>query len=154
METLTDKKYLLKKFPGKGGWTYAEVPEISQNSKNPFGWVCVKGSIDTYSFDKFKLMPMGNGKLFFSVNATIRKKIKKAAGDWVHLKLYADETPTELTDELKECFEINGEGLIQKFETLSKKDQHKHLDAVYSAKTEEQKTEKIVKLIDKLHLIN
>lgn len=25
---LVDKDYLLQKFEGKGGWTYAEIPEI------------------------------------------------------------------------------------------------------------------------------
>jgi hypothetical protein len=24
---LTDKEYLLEKFPGKGGWTFARIPE-------------------------------------------------------------------------------------------------------------------------------
>ena len=27
-EPLVDKEYLLEKFPGKGGWTYALIPKI------------------------------------------------------------------------------------------------------------------------------
>ena len=62
---LVDSLYLLKKFPGKGGWTYAEIPEVLQDKDNPFGWVKVSGNIDGYELKQYKLMPMGNGKLFY-----------------------------------------------------------------------------------------
>ena len=42
METekpLVDKDYLLEKFQGKGGWTFAKIPEILQNKHSPFGLV-------------------------------------------------------------------------------------------------------------------
>lgn len=39
---LVNATYLLKKFPGKRGWTYAEIPEVLQNKNNLFGWVKVK----------------------------------------------------------------------------------------------------------------
>lgn len=31
---LLDRKYLLEKFPGKGGWTYTAIPEVIQNKKH------------------------------------------------------------------------------------------------------------------------
>ena len=34
---LVNRKFLLEKYPGKGGWTYAAIPEILQNKNNPFG---------------------------------------------------------------------------------------------------------------------
>lgn len=75
---LVNSEYLLQKFPGKGGWTYAAIPEILQNKNNPFGWVKIKGSIDGFKLKQYKLMPMGNGKLFLPVKSEIRKKsIKK-----------------------------------------------------------------------------
>jgi len=43
---LVNNTYLLKKFPGKGGWTYASIPEVLQDKKVPFGWVKVCGTID------------------------------------------------------------------------------------------------------------
>ena len=58
---LVNQDYLLQKFPGKGGWTYAEIPEVLQDKHAPFGWVKVKGSIDGYQFKNYRLMPMGNG---------------------------------------------------------------------------------------------
>lgn len=47
-EPLVDKEYLLEKFPGKGGWIYALIPEILQDKYSHFGWVIVNGSIDGY----------------------------------------------------------------------------------------------------------
>ncbi|MEY3398621.1 MAG: hypothetical protein RL220_1215, partial [Bacteroidota bacterium] len=79
---LVDKAYRLEKFPGKGGWTYARIPEILQDKHSPFGWVRVKGSIDDVEFSSYHLMPMGNGQLFLPVKADIRKKIGKKEGDW------------------------------------------------------------------------
>ena len=47
-ETLTDQSYMLEKFPGKGGWTYAAIPEIQPDKKSWFNWVKVKGYIDDF----------------------------------------------------------------------------------------------------------
>ena len=77
MEALVDNVYVLEKFPGKGGWTFARIPEISQDKKQPFGWKKVRGTIDGYEIRKYHLMPMGNGLLFLPVKAEIRKKIGK-----------------------------------------------------------------------------
>jgi hypothetical protein len=80
---LVDKKYRLEKFAGKGGWTYAKIPELLPDKNNPFGWVRVRGSIDAVELTGYHLMPMGNGHLFLPVKAAIRKQIKKQEGDWV-----------------------------------------------------------------------
>jgi hypothetical protein len=48
MKPLINKNYTLEKFPGKGGWTFARIPEIVKDKKNAFGWVRVKGSIDGF----------------------------------------------------------------------------------------------------------
>ncbi len=104
IKPLINKEYQLKKFPGKGGWTYAEIPEVPQDKNSPFGWVKVRGSIDGYELKFYKLMPMGNGKLFLPVKAAIRKIIGKQAGDFVSIKLYKDETHITIPDEIVECF--------------------------------------------------
>ena len=31
VKPLVNREYLLEKFPGKGGWTYALIPEILQD---------------------------------------------------------------------------------------------------------------------------
>lgn len=86
---LVDKDYLLQKFEGKGGWTYAEIPEIPM-PKTSFGMLKVKGKIDSYEFSNVHLMPLGNGHLLLAVKSEIRKKIKKQVGDTVHIIIYED----------------------------------------------------------------
>ena len=56
MQPLVNNDYILEKFPGKGGWTYAAIPEIIQNKSNPFGWVNVRGFIDNYEIQHYKLI--------------------------------------------------------------------------------------------------
>ena len=45
-------------------------------------------------------MPIVNGMLGLSVRTEIRKKIKKEAGDYVHVILYLDDEPLEIPEEL------------------------------------------------------
>ena len=146
---LVDKKYLLEKYPGKGGWTYAAIPEIIQNKLSPFGWVKVKGKIDEHEIKNYKLMPMGNGKLFLPVKAEIRKKINKKEGDWVNVILFEDNSPTEIPTELLDC--LKEESIAYKtFLSYTDGQQKEFIDWIYSAKTDTTKVERIVKTIDKL----
>lgn len=148
-QPLTDKSYLLEKFPGKGGWTYAAIPEISPDKHAHFGWVRVKGSIDGYEIKGYHLMPMGNGLLFLPVRAEIRKKIKKQAGDWVQIILYADNTPQEAPEELVLCLQ-DEPAAYQAFLKCTDGEQKAVVDWIYSAKTDETKVERIVQTINKL----
>ena len=145
---LLDKEYTLQKIPGKGGWTYVEIPEILQKEDTPFRWLKVKGFIDTFEITGYSLMPMGNKKLFLPVKAEIRKKIGKQEGDTVHVILYEDKLPQEVPEELMEC--LQAEGIYEKFKTLSQSDQKYFINWIYSAKKDETKVERIAKTIDKV----
>jgi len=146
-KALVDKEYTLSKFQGKGGWTYAEIPEILQDKHTPFGWVRVKGFIDSYEIKNYHLMPMGNGKLFLPVKAAIRKAIGKKEGDYVKIRLYADNAPTEIPDELKECLELEQE-VYEKFLNYSQGEQKAFIEWIYSAKTDSTKVERIRKTME------
>jgi hypothetical protein len=146
---LVDKEYTLQKFPGKGGWTFAEIPEIAQDKHAPFGWVRVKGKIDTYEFEKYHLMPMGSGRLFLPVKAEVRKRIKKQAGDVVTITLYPDNAGVEVSHELKECLKSEPKAYAA-FLELNENKQQEFIDWIYSAKDEETKVERIVQTIEKL----
>ncbi len=149
MTLLTDKQYLLEKYPGKGGWTYAQIPDIIKTETTKFGWLKVKGTIDGYEINKYHLAPMGNGRMFLPVRAEIRKKIKKEAGDWVHIILYTDNEPLKTPDELLLCLE--DEPLAhQFFNSLSESERKLYIDHIYSAKKDETKINRIVKVIDRL----
>ena len=147
---LVNTEYLLQKFPGKGGWTYAEIPEIVPNKNSPFGWVRVKGSIDSYILKQYKLMPMGNGKLFLPVKAKIRKKIKKKAGDYVHIILHVDTSSLEIPTEIIACFKNEPKTLFKTFISFTEGEQKTYLDWIYQAKTEETKANRIVTMMGKL----
>ncbi len=148
---LVQGKFLLEKFPGKGGWTYAPIPEILQNPDTPFGWVTVRGQIDTWELKQVKLMPMGDQKsLFLPVKALIRKKIKKEAGDWVEIVLYAEDRKVEIPEEVRACFEMEEAPLWETFQSFPEAQRKAYLDWIYEAKTEESKAQRIVKMMERL----
>lgn len=140
---LVNKNYLLQKFEGKGGWTYAEIPEIPM-PKTSFGMMKVKGKIDDYEFSNVRLMPLGNGHLFLAVNSQLRKNIKKQAGDTVNIVLYEDKTPAEIPEELVVCMKYE-EGILEKFVAYSDGEKKAFIDWIYSAKTEQTKADRIAK---------
>lgn len=150
-KALVDKKYLMQRMSGKGGWSYIEIKEISPDHKAHFGMVRVKGSIDSYELKQYNLMPMGNGNLFLPVKAEIRKKIKKEAGDLVHVKLYLDASPLVIPQELIDCLNEYPEAM-KFYESLTQSEKRLYLNWVYSAKQEDTKANRIVKMIDKLLL--
>ena len=146
-KALISSRHLLKKFEGKGGWTYAELPGVPMNKNNPFGWVRVSGKIDDFRLEKYKLMPMGNGRLFLPVKSAIRKKIKKEAGDYVDIHLSLDERPEGIPEELIACFENEPKIVRKRFDALPDRIRNKYLDQIFDARTDEEKTEEIIKLL-------
>jgi hypothetical protein len=149
MKPLVDKRFKLERFQGKGGWTYARIPEISKDKSKPFGWVKVSGSINGYEIRKCHLMPMGNGKLFLPVKAEIRKKIKKQEGDFVHVILYPDNEPLTIPKEMLLC--LKDEPVALKFfNTLSESEQKFYIEWIYSAKKVETRIDRLAKTINRL----
>lgn len=144
---LVDKQYLLEKFPGKGGWTYAAIPEILQDKHAHFGWVRVKGSIDGVLFDKYHLMPMGNGQLFLPVKAAIRKKIKKEAGDYIQVILYPDNDKSVIPDYLIECLQDEPRA-YQYFNKMTDNEQASVIKKIESSTNEINRANLIAKLIN------
>lgn len=143
------KKRLLEKFPGKGGWTFARVPEIPPDKKAHFGWVKVKGQIDSYELKNYRLMPMGDGTLFLPVRADIRKKIGKKAGDWVLVTLQRDDDPTTIPGELLDC--LRDEPMAHRaFLKLSDAQQSREIQFIYSSKNDDLKVDRIASLIRRL----
>lgn len=149
MKPLVNKKYLLEKFHGKGGWTFARIPDISQDKKAPFGWVKVRGTIDDYEIRKYHLMPMGNGNLFLPVKAEIRKKIKKHEGDYIHVILYPDNEPLEVPEEMLLCLK-DEPAALKFFTSLSESEQKFYIEWIYSAKKSETKISRLAQAINRL----
>lgn len=149
MKPLVNKKYKLHKYPGKGGWIYTVIEEIAPDKRAKFGWVRVKGFIDDYELKNYKLMPLGNGKLFLPVRAEIRKKIKKEEGDWIKVILYLDNDPLNIPDELLQCLRDEPKA-HDFFFSLKESEQKMYLDWIYSSKKEETKIRRIADAVNRL----
>ncbi|GAB3316212.1 YdeI/OmpD-associated family protein [Larkinella ripae] len=146
---LVDGLYQLKKFQGKGGWTYAALPEVQPDKKSYFNWVKVNGRIDDYELTNSQLMPLGNGQLFLPVKAEIRKRIGKQAGDWVQIRLYPIQPPVDSHQDLLLCLEDEPRA-HQTFLQCTADEQQACIDWIDSAKTDETKVERIAITIERL----
>ena len=149
MKPLVNKKYKLEKFTGKGGWTFARIPEVLHDKKKPFGWVKVRGTIDGYEIKKYSLMPMGNGTLFLAGRAEIRKNIRKKEGDMRHVILYPDNEPLDIPEEMVLC--LKDEPLAWKFfKSLSESEQKYYIQWIYSAKKTQTKIDRLAETVNRL----
>lgn len=104
MKELFNAKVMLVRAPGKGGWTYAPVGEAPFKVKTHFGTLKVSGRVDDVVLENVQLMPMGQGRRFLPVNAALRKRLGKQAGDVVQVQLFVmpEEAAISLAD-FKEC---------------------------------------------------
>ncbi len=146
---LVDRSYLLQRFPGKGGWTYALIPEIPMGKRFPFGLMKVRGKIDAYILEQCKLMPFGNGQLFLPVKAAIRKQIKKKEGDWVKIILFEDHSSKTVPTFILDCLK-DAPLALQRFFKLPEWEQKLYIDSIVDAKKEETKVDRLVRMIEKL----
>jgi Domain of unknown function (DUF1905)/Bacteriocin-protection, YdeI or OmpD-Associated len=146
---IVNKKVKLEKFDGKGGWTYARLPEVKPDKKAWFNWVRVSGFIDDHEIKAYHLMPMGNGQLFLPVKAAIRKKIKKDVGDTITVRLYLDNDPIEIPQALLECLREDPEAQ-QYFFKLTESEKKQAIDWIYSAKKEETRINRMAEFLNLL----
>jgi hypothetical protein len=148
-EPLINERLLLEKFPGKGGWTYARIPDLPKSKRQHFGWQKVRGFIDGYEVKNCHLMPMGNGRLFIAVKAEIRKAIKKQEGDWIDVVLYSLESPLPVPADFDNCLHDEPEAL-KNFEKLPKDLKAAYLEWIYAVKSEQMIIDRMALAINKL----
>lgn len=91
-------------------------------------------------------MPMGNGQLFLPVKASIRKIIRKEAGDYIMITLHPDNDPVIIPDELLDCLTDEPKA-YQQFLRFSEGQQKEYIDWIYAAKKESTRIERMAKTI-------
>ncbi len=140
-------KALLQKFGNKGektGWTYIDISEniaqrLKPSCKKSFR---VRGEIDDHPIKAIALTPMGNGNFILTVNAEIRKSIKKIHGSMVEVKIEEDMEGLLPDRELIAC--LKDEPLAYGyFKNLPPSHQNWFSNWVKSAKTETTITKRI-----------
>lgn len=146
MEQIIEGEFFLERFQGKGGWTFIKIPVSILPTGKAFGMLKVCGTIDDFAFEGKHLMPMGDGCLFMPIAKPIRKAIGKEEGDKVLFKLYRDEIPTSIPEELIACLE-DDPGKLQLFQKLSDAEQKRWIEYIYSTNSEDAKAQRIIKLL-------
>ena len=148
---LIEGTFIMEKIPGKGGWTYIKLPEVSSGYKRKFGTVRVSGTIDDYELISYSLMPIRDGNLFLPVKAEIRKKIGKKEGDRVQLLLYADaeDLPMATPEDLLIC--LKDEPLAYKiYQSYTEAERKVLFDWIGAANQDEVRVQRIAQTIDML----
>ncbi len=135
----------------KTGWHYIvitanQAKQMKHDSKKVFR---VKGKIDDFAINGIALMPRGNGDFIMSINADVRKGIKKRKGASIQVAIEKDETVFSLSAEFMECLKDEPKAL----EHLNKlpKSHQKYYDTwINSAKTEATKAKRIAQAVNAL----
>ena len=143
-----DGECQLKKYAGKGAWTFIMMPTDLSLPKKKNSTVRVRGFIDDYELIDFNMWAMKEGN-FIAVKAEIRKKIKKEEGDSVKVLLYLDEAQQVIPEDFLVCLREEPK-LLQFFEKFPEKRKKETTDWIFSAKTEDEKISRIVKTLEKL----
>jgi len=94
-------------------------------------------------------LPMKGNSMLLPLKASIRNKIKKQEGDFVHVVLYLDNSSLEIPEELRVCL-LDSQTGYDFFLTLSESNKKYYVDWIMEAKTTETKVARIVKTIERL----
>lgn len=141
--------FIIQKMTGKGAWSYVVLPLLPRASDLPFGWNIVKGYIDDFEINQYKLWPMANLQLFLPIKAAIRKKIKKEAGDYVYVTLYIDDSELVIPEEFYLCL-LDHPTSMANFDQLTSTSKKQYIDYVMDAKTFETRARRMTNTIVKL----
>lgn len=145
MIQFTTTLYKFDKQGEKTGWTYFEISvrqahQLKPNCKVSFR---VKGTIDSFSFQKTALLPMGDGKFIMPFNAAMRKATGKKLGDKIRVVLEVDDRKLEISSDLMKCLKEDPLAM-EFFSSLPKSHQNYYSKWIESAKTKQTKTKRIV----------
>jgi hypothetical protein len=140
-------KTVIAKFEKKGektGWSYIEISASQANKLKPGCRTSfrVKGNIDEYVLEKTAVLPVGDGSFILPVNNTIRRAIRKKAGDTVIVSLENDDRKLTLSSDFMKCLK-DDKAALDFFRTLPASHQQYFSKWIESAKTASTKAKRI-----------
>ena len=148
---INNEELIIQHIPGNGAWTYQLIIPNTKDIKGKWGDLKVSGTIDNFEIKNKNLGPMKNADKKMALNSEIRNSIGKGAGDLVNVTLYLEDRTHVQTNEnemIFECFK-DAEVLVF-FKQLKVEEQKEIIESINSVATENQKADKIIKVIAKL----
>jgi hypothetical protein len=135
----------------KTGWTYIEISASQARKLKPDTKVSfrVKGTLDSFKIKQVALLPMGDGNFILPLNAAIRKGVGKKLGDKINVRLEADNSEFEFSQDFLACLQDDPMA-YDFFQTLPGSHQKYFSKWIDSAKTSATKTNRIVMAISAL----
>ncbi len=150
-----NEKLEIQYIPGNGAWTYQLIIPNTRDIKGKWGDLKVSGKIDNFEIKNKNLGPMKNADKKMALNSEIRNYIGKGAGDIVNVTLYLENQNKEkinMNEMIFECFK--DAEVLNIFKKLKIEEQNEIIQNINSTATENQKVEKIVKIIAKLEQLH
>lgn len=144
-------KSTLQRFASQGektGWTYILVTAVMANKLNPGNkkGFRVKGKIDHCDYHLISLIPMGGGDFILTVNAALRKALKKQKGAPVEVMMEVDHDEIQSPSDLVECMADEPE-ILDRFNALTMSHRNYFINWINSAKTDPTRAKRIAATI-------
>jgi hypothetical protein len=134
----------------KTGWTYIDIPadiaqELKPGNRKSFR---VRGRLDNFAIAGVAVMPMGEGNFILTLNANMRKDIRKREGAMLQVSLEEDvDFKLEVPDDLHECLADDPEAL-DFFNSLLESHRRYFVNWLNSAKTLPTRAKRIAMICD------
>ena len=148
---INNEELIIQHIPGNGAWTYQLIIPNTKDIKGKWGDLKVSGTIDNFEIKNKNLGPMKNADKKMALNSEIRNSIGKGAGDLVNVTLYLEDRIHVQTNENEMIFECFKDAkVLVFFKQLKLEEQKEIIESINSVATENQKADKIIKVIAKL----
>ena len=148
---INNEELIIQHIPGNGAWTYQLIIPNTKDIKGKWGDLKVSGTIDNFEIKNKNLGPMKNADKKMALNSEIRNSIGKGAGDLVNVTLYLEDRTHVQTNENEMIFECFKDAeVLFFFKQLKVEEQKEIIESINSVATENQKADKIIKVIAKL----
>ena len=133
----------------KSRWTYIEIAAAQAQKLKPDCKVSfrVKGSFDSYTFEKVAMLPMGEGSFIIPIKTPVRKILGKEEGATIKVVLEADDRAPVISPDLMKCLK-DDPGCLAVFKAMPRSHQNYYSNWIESAKTMPTKTKRILMALE------